>query len=168
MSDKVLTLTFTALRKKFLRIAMHILPSEDDAADALQDAFCRLWPRRESINTESEAEALATTVLRNICIDSTRKRRIDTVPINEEHDSCDEESTYTEREEKFKEVNKIIDKHLTPQQKQIIELKDIQGYSVEEISRKLATSESAIRMNLSRARKKIRECYRKEVEYGKK
>lgn len=166
MSDKVLISTFTALRKKFLRIAMHILPSEDDAADALQDAFCRLWPRRESINTEAEAEALTTTVLRNICIDSTRKRRIETVPINEEHDSCDEEDPYSEREERLREVKKIIDRQLTPQQKTIIKLKDIQGYSIEEISRELSASESAIRMNLSRARKKIRECYRKEVENG--
>ena len=75
MSDKVLISTFTALRKRFLRMAMHILPSEDDAADALQDAFCRLWPRREKIESEAEAEALATTTLRNICIDNIRKQR---------------------------------------------------------------------------------------------
>ena len=61
MSESILTHTFTALRKKFLRIAMHILPDEDDAADALQDAFCRLWPRRDSIDNEAEAEALTTT-----------------------------------------------------------------------------------------------------------
>ena len=72
MSGKILTNTFTAMRKKLLRIAMHILPDEDDAADALQDAFCRLWPRRDNINSSAEAEALTTTTLRNICIDKIK------------------------------------------------------------------------------------------------
>ena len=90
MSDKALISAFTALRKKFLRMAMHILPSEDDAADALQDAFCRLWPRRDSIKSQAEAEALTTTTLRNICIDRIRKREIETVPIDDEHDRYEE------------------------------------------------------------------------------
>ena len=57
MSEKVLISVFAKMRRKFLRMAMHILPDEDDAADALQDAFCRLWPRRDNINTNAEAEA---------------------------------------------------------------------------------------------------------------
>ena len=166
MSESILTYTFTALRKKFLRIAMHILPDEDDAADALQDAFCRLWPRRDSIDSKAEAEALTTTTLRNICIDNMRKRRIATVPIDEEHDRCDE-SNNSEREERYNEVKKIIENGLTPQQKEIIELKEIEGYTIEEIARKLSSTESAVRMNLSRARKRIRECYRKEAGHEK-
>lgn len=164
MSDKILTNTFTALRKKFLRIAMHILLDEDDAADALQDAFCRLWPRRDNINSSAEAEALTTTTLRNICIDNVRKRKIETVPINEEHDRC-EESNQNVQEERYKQVKKIIESELTPLQKEIIELKEIEGYTIEEIAERLSTTESAVRMNLSRARKKIRECYRKEAEH---
>jgi RNA polymerase sigma-70 factor (ECF subfamily) len=163
MSDKALISAFTALRKKFLRMAMHILPSEDDAADALQDAFCRLWPRRDSIKSQAEAEALTTTTLRNICIDRIRKREIETVPIDDEHDRYEEGFTYKEREERFIEIKRIIDKELTTQQKEIIELKDIEGHSIEDIAKRLSSTESAVRMNLSRARKKIREGYRKEV-----
>lgn len=163
MSDKALITTFTTLRRKFLRMAMHILPDENDAADALQEAFCRLWPRRDSINSKAEAEALTTTTLRNICIDSTRKRKIDTVPINEEHDTTDEDERHTEIEEKYNEVKQIIESRLTPQQKRILELKEIQGYSIGEIAGLLSANESTVRMNLSRARKKIRECYRKEA-----
>ncbi len=164
MSDKALISAFTTLRKKFLRIAMHILPSESDADDALQDAFCRLWPRRDSINSTAEAEALATTTLRNICIDNIRRRRIDTIPINEEHDICNEEERSDEIQDRYNEVKTIIEKLLTPQQKKILELKEIHGYSIRDIAEKLSSNESAIRMNLSRARKKIRDCYRKEVQ----
>lgn len=164
MSDKILTNTFTAMRKKLLRIAMHILPDEDDAADALQDAFCRLWPRRDNINSSAEAEALTTTTLRNICIDNVRRRKIETVPIDEEHDRC-EEGNHNTHEERYNEVKKIIENELTQQQKEILELKEIEGYTIEEIAERVSSTESAVKMNLSRARKKIRECYRKEAEH---
>lgn len=154
---------FAKMRRKFLRMAMHILPDEDDAADALQDAFCRLWPRRDDINTNAEAEALTTTTLRNICIDNVRKRKVETVPLDDEHDCIDDESHVAEHEEKFNRVKDIIDRELTRQQKEVLELKEFQGLEVEEIAEKLKIGEAAVRMNLSRARKKIRECYRKEV-----
>ena len=161
MSEKVLISAFTAMRDRFLRMAMHILPNEDDAADALQDAFLRLWPQRNKIGSRAEAEALTTTTLRNICIDNIRKRRIETVPIDEEHDSCEEHDNG--QLERYYEVKKLIEKVLTPQQREVLELKDIQGCSIEETAKRLSSTESAVRMNLSRARKKIRECYRKEV-----
>ena len=165
MSDKTLTTVFTRLRRKFLNMAMAILPNEDDAADALQDAFCKLWPRRDTINDETKAEALTGVTLRNICIDRTRKRSLPTVPLNEEHDTVDSETTYKEREERYNSVKAIIDNELTKLQRRIIELKEIEGVEIVEISRQLQMTESAVRMNLSRARNKIRECYRKGVAY---
>ena len=163
MGDKTLTTVFTRLRRKFLGIAMTILPNEEDAADALQDAFCKLWPRRDNINDEAKAEALTGVTLRNICIDRTRKRTLPTVPLNEEHDTVDSETTYKEREERYNIVKAIIDNELTRLQKRIIELKEIEGVEIVEIARQLQMTENAVRMNLSRARNKIRECYRKET-----
>ena len=165
MSDKTLTSVFTRLRRKFLGMAMAILPNEDDAADALQDAFCKLWPRRDTINDETKAEALTGVTLRNICIDRTRRRTLPTVPLDEEHDTVDSETTYNEREEKYNTVKAIIDNGLTVLQRRIIELKEIQGVGVEEIAKQLQMTESAVRMNLSRARNRIRECYRKEAAH---
>ena len=163
MGDKTLTTVFTRLRRKFLNMAMAILPNEDDAADALQDAFCKLWPRRDTINDEAKAEALTSVTVRNICIDRTRKRALPTVPLDEEHDTVDSETTYKEREERYNTVKAIIDNELTGLQKIIIELKEIEGVEIVEIAKQLQMKESAVRMNLSRARNKIRECYRKEA-----
>ena len=163
MSDKTLTTVFTKLRKKFLAMALAILPSEEDAADALQDAFCKLWPRRDTINDEAKAEALTGVTVRNICIDRTRKRTLPTVPLDEEHDTINNESTYSEREDKYNRVKAIIDNELTELQRRIIELKEIEGVEIVEIARRQQMTESAVRMNLSRARNRIRECYRKEA-----
>ena len=163
MSDKTLTTVFTKLRRKFLGMAMAILPNEEDAADALQDAFCKLWPRRDTINDEVKAEALTGVTIRNICIDRTRKRTLPTVPLDEEHDTINNESTYSEREDKYNRVKAIIDNELTELQRRIIELKEIEGVEIVEIARRQQMTESAVRMNLSRARNRIRECYRKEA-----
>ena len=165
MSDKTIITVFTKLRRKFLGMAMAILPNEEDAADALQDAFCKLWPRRDTINDEAKAEALTGITLRNICIDRTRKRELPTVSLDEEHDTVDNDTTYKEREERYNTVKAIIDNELTELQKRIVELKEIEGLEIEEIARRQNMTESAVRMNLSRARNKIRECYRKEASH---
>ena len=164
MSDKLLISTFTAMRKRFLSIAMHILPSEDDAADALQDAFCKLWPRRDDIKSSTQAEALTRTTLKNICIDKVRKRTIETIPIDEQHDVFEEESTQSYKEKQFIQVKEIIEKELTEREKEIFELKELDDLSILEIAERFKLTEGAVKMCLSRARKKIRECYRKEAE----
>lgn len=51
MSKETLTSTFTELRKGFLRLAMRFLPNKEDADDALQEAFFRLWKHADQIGT---------------------------------------------------------------------------------------------------------------------
>ena len=106
MSEETLVSTFTILRRRLRSIATHLMPHGDDAEDALQEAFCRLWQRRDTINSTREAEALAATTLRNICIDSHRKKKIETVPIDEQHDR-EEDDDSDSREELIEEVAKL-------------------------------------------------------------
>jgi RNA polymerase sigma-70 factor (ECF subfamily) len=51
----------------------------------------------------------------------------------------------------------MIIKTLPEQQQTIIQLRDIEGYDFEEIAEILDMNENAVRVNLSRARKKVRE-----------
>lgn len=162
MSEEALINVFTTLRKKFLNIAVHLLANESDADDALQEAFCRLWQRREKISTTEEAEALTATTLRNRCIDNIRKRKISTIPIEEQHDTTDDNPDYSE--EHFKEIETIIEQELTPLQKEILHSKVYNGETLESIARRLNLQPATARMQLSRARKKIRECYQRRIQ----
>ena len=74
MSKETLTSTFTELRKGFLRLAMRFLPSQEDADDALQEAFFRLWKQADRISSREEAEALTVVTVKNLCIDILRRR----------------------------------------------------------------------------------------------
>ena len=169
MNEEPLILTFTKLRKGFLRLASRFLPNEEDASDALQDAFCRLWPKRNQIHSSQEAEALAVTTIRNLCIDQIRKEKMDVVELDAERDSKPSE-TIEERlakEELFLEVEEIINRQLSPMQRQILREKEYEGKSIEEIADGLQMQPTAVRMQLSRARKTIRECYQKRHSHEK-
>ena len=163
MSEELLTSTFTELRKGFLRLASRFLPNEEDASDALQDAFCRLWPKRNQIHSSKEAEALAVTTIRNLCIDQIRKDKIDMVELNAERDAKPSETIEEKiaKEELYQEVEEIINRQLSQVQQLILREKEYEGKSIEEIANKLDMQQAAVRMQLSRARKIIRECYRK-------
>lgn len=168
MSEETLTLTFTELRKGFLRLASRFLPNEEDANDALQEAFCRLWPRRHQINTRQEAEALTVTTVRNLCIDTLRRQHMQMVELDAERDAALTESAADklEKEEQFHEVEQLIKKYLSSIQQTILKRKEYAGESIEIIARDLGMQPTAVRMQLSRARKIIRECYQNIHKHG--
>ena len=163
MNEEPLIMTFTKLRKGFLRLASRILPNEEDANDALQDAFCKLWTRRDQIHSSQEAEALAVTTIRNLCIDQVRKEKVQVVELDTERDSKPTETIEEriEKEELFLEVEEMINRQLSPVQQLILRKKEYEEESIEEIAKELNMQQAAVRMQLSRARKTIRECYRK-------
>ena len=167
MNEEPLTTAFTRLRKGFLRLASRFLPNEEDADDALQDAFCRLWPRRNQIHSSQDAEALAVTTIRNLCIDRIRKEKVPFAEFDADRDSRPTESIEEriEREELFQEVEELIERKLSPVQRLILQKKEYEEQSIEKIANELNMQQAAVRMQLSRARKTIRECYRKRNDY---
>ena len=158
MNQEPLLSAFTRLRDNLLSMSRHILQNEDDASDAIQEAFCRLWPIRNKIKSEKEAAALTVTTTRNICIDQIRKKaRFPELDI-ETNNECDEDNSEKENLlERFQTVKLLIEKRLTENQRKILELRDYQGLEIEDIANRLNMQPATIRMNLSRARKTIRE-----------
>ncbi len=168
MGDDALTSAFTRLRGRFLRMALRFFPEEEDANDALQDAFCRLWKLRGEIATEHDAAAMAVTTIRHLGIDGWRQRQGATfLALDAERDGVEEPSTgdRLEAKEKFAIVERIIDGRLSETQRKVLRMKEYEGESYEAIARELGMEQSAVRMQLSRARKTIRECYKKIEGY---
>ena len=82
MKTDNLTSSFIALRDKLHRSALGFLKNDEDAKDALQDTFFKLW-REGAVQTEREARNKLFAVLRNVCIDRLRKAQ--TLPLDEIH-----------------------------------------------------------------------------------
>lgn len=164
-TDETLPAVFERLGKSLRRMAQTLMGNADDAEDALQEAFCRLWPRRKCIQTEDEAAKLLTTTVKHLSIDVLRRRQTTgTVPIDEERDAFEDDDTdYQEnKEEQFIRVKKLIDSRLTPLQQEILHRREILEEDYELIAKDLQMKQAAIRTQLSRARKTIRECYKNQ------
>lgn len=155
MKTDTLTNSFLALREKLHRSAVGFLKNDEDPKDALQDTFFNLW-RNGGVETEPEARNKLFTVLKNICIDRLRKPR--TVQIEEA--DTDSLVSRTVEFEDMERYEKLLTAGLTETQRHIYSLVTHQGLEYEAIADSLKMSVEAVRMNMSRARRKIRENYK--------
>lgn len=158
MPRELLTDTFLNLRDRFRARARRILGNAEDADDALQEAFFRLWSKDYQVRTRAEAEALLSTAVRNTSLDAVRRRR-DKVPL----DAADRlpADDRRDRAEQLAAIQDLIQKELTDTQRYIIEKVEYGGLTQEQIAQDLGMQPAAVRMQLSRARKTIRELYKK-------
>lgn len=157
MQPSLLLSTFEKARLHLLEKARSLLGNTEDAEDVLQDVFVKLWQQPQALPPK-EMVSLLTTAVRNQSIDELRRRRFrpaelvegipDAVP-----DASDEQDI-------FPEVERIINAALTPLQQDILRRHDMEGESYETIAETLHMQPTAVRMQLSRARKTIREQYR--------
>lgn len=152
MKKELLTSSYLDIRSKLHRIAIMLLRNDEDAKDAVQDTFEKLW-KKEDVESNAEARNKLVHILRNVCIDRLRTRH--TVPL---------ESVLTEFEkgqemptEDMERYERLIVNGLTDVQMHIYNLLTHDCLEYEEVAKLLNMSVEAVRMNMSRARKRIRE-----------
>lgn len=156
-----LTIAFSRLSNRIRNDVM----ADDDSADALQDAFCSLWGRNYAITDSRQAENLLKRASRNNLIDIWRNRSgHSSVAIDETteiplHESYCDDTAYESGI--LSEVESIIENQLSAKERDVLILRDRNGWDFEELAQRFDTSEANVRMILSRARKKVREIYRK-------
>ncbi len=160
MTQDILTSTFLKLRSRLQATARRLLVDDSAADDALQEAFYKLWVRRQSIVSQSQAEGLSVVAVRNTCIDALRRsNREAKYPIDCVSEAVAENDNDNERVELYESVKAIIDSRLTEREKAVITMRDTMGLDFAEIADELDITESNARMILSRARKTVREIY---------
>ncbi len=134
----------------------------DEDEDALQDAFCRLWIRRDDFSSQGEAEGFLTVAARNLIIDGQRKRQshpeADMKEVDPHSVASDDD---TDRKDLFIEVRRLIEENLSQRDAAILNRRDRDGWDFEEIAGYYGISEANARLIVSRSRKAIREIYRK-------
>lgn len=150
------------LRDKLFHVARKMLEEKQDAEDAVQEAFLKLWHIRDSLDQYDSIPAFATTVVKNICVDKLRVKNREISLDDEVYRQAGPDNPYLQLERKSSDelIRWIITK-LPPLQQEIIRMKDIEEYELEQIAEITGTKVEAVRMNLSRARKKVREDYLK-------
>ena len=152
MAQDYLTDAFVRLRQKLKGISGRVLPDPEGAEDVLQDSFVRLWRRQYPIGSEKEAEALLARTVKNASLNERRRKQ---VPLDK--DFVDDSPDREDRESAYAEMHRKIEQELTETQRYILEEKEYGGRTLEDIAKELKMEPAAVRMQLSRARKKLRE-----------
>ena len=153
MSQDYLTNAFIRLRQKLRVVSGRVIADSAGAEDVLQDSFVRLWRKQYPLQSEKEAEALLTRTVKNVSLNEKRRRREEPL----ETDIDDESPDSVEKERAYDELKRKIDSELTQIQKYILEEKEYGGRTLEDIAKELKMEPAAVRMQLSRARKKLKD-----------
>lgn len=149
-----------ALRPSLLAVARRITGNTQDAEDVVQDVCLKIWHFRDRLDQYENVEAYSTTMVKNMSIDKIRSRK----PFSDEQELVGKETaeqlpdSLLEEKEERDAIRRIIEM-LPPLQQRILQMKDIEGYETGEISGITGIAAEAVRNNLSRARKRIRELY---------
>ena len=167
MSQSILTSAFTALRNQLSRRAAGWFDTPDDVEDALQDTFVRLWPYANQLDSNSQVKAMAITTLRNLGVDHIRKAATHPPEVTlDEHIQEDQTNAFIAHDalaedEQQRFAQQIIRQNLTPLQADILRMKEYEQLDYATIAERLHMQQPAVRMQLSRARKALREAWRK-------
>jgi RNA polymerase sigma-70 factor (ECF subfamily) len=146
------------LREKLLNISLRVMEDKADAEDIVQETFLKLWFIRDQLENYRNVEALAVTITKNLALDKLRTRKPGEEwpdgPLPDPRSGNPEE--ILEQQDAVACIRRLI-RRLPSLQQTIIRMKDIEGYEVAEIAEITGSRPETVRVNLSRARKKIRE-----------
>lgn len=154
-------------KDKVYRLAKRLLISKDEAEDATQELFFKLWKKKDEIAGYKNIEAFAMTMTKNYCYDRLKSKQASNLTLV--HNNYKEkEAPLDKKIEDQDSVNQVhlLIENLPKQQKIIIQLRDVEQYTFEEICKIVEMKPTAVRVALSRARKTIKEALIKKHNYG--
>ena len=156
-------------KNKLFRFAFRLLASEEEAKDVVQEVFIKVWNGREQMMEVQNWEAWCMRITKNLSLDRLRtkqRRATDSMEdgFDMRHESLSPHET-TEQGESMKRISQLI-AGLPEKQRQVIHLRDIEGYSYQEICEILELDMSQVKVSLFRARNSVREKLVKINAYG--
>ena len=154
------------ISSKLYVFAFRILKNQTVAEDIVQEVFIKLWNMKTKLEEYESIEALATTITRNLCIDQIRKQKwienYDNGTYNSFKSVEPTPDELLEQSETMTIIDAIIEM-LPETYREIIRQRDIDGLSFEEIAENTNQNINTLRVNLSRARKMVRDEYKKSL-----
>jgi RNA polymerase sigma-70 factor (ECF subfamily) len=155
--------------RKVYAIAYRFMGNPEDAGDLTQEAFLKAYQSIKSFRQEASFSTWICRIVSNVCRDQLRKNK------RQSQNSLDEDVWLEEgtvqkqlkdqrptpdevyESKELKEYLQGLINNLNPEYKMVVILRDIQGYSYEEIAQILDCSLGTVKSRLNRARKALRD-----------
>lgn len=162
MNSKEFVELLNPIRDKLFRYARKILVSYEEAEDIVQEVYLRLWATREQLAEKKNVEAFAMTMTKNLCIDRYRSKGYQSSTTGVDAGEIDimapvlTPQKITEQRDAVDLVKKIVET-LPENMRIVLSLRDIEGLEYDEIAEITGSNINTLKVNLSRARKRVRE-----------
>ena len=157
------------LKNKLYRLALRITANNAEAEDIVQETLIKVWNRRAELDHINSIEAFSLIICRNMALDHISRKETDNESLDNQHDAApDNGSTPLQaltQADKEEWVMKLFNR-LPEKWRSVMQLRDIEGKSYKEIAQVLGLSEDQVKVNLFRARRRIRLQFEKIDEYG--
>ncbi|CAL1518331.1 RNA polymerase sigma factor [Chitinophaga sp. MM2321] len=158
------------VRQKLYRFAFRLLGNEEDAQDITQDVLMKVWGMQEKMRELQNMEAWCMRITRNMALDkikSKKYRTADELDRAGEMPALQQKSPHmvTEQNDVMHKVRGAIS-DLPEKYRTIIQLRDMDGFSYQEIADILDIDMNEVKVNLHRARKTVREKLQNLHVYG--
>jgi RNA polymerase sigma-70 factor (ECF subfamily) len=154
--------------KKIFRVTMNITRNQEDAEDAMQDAFMKAYSHLKDFSGDSRFYTWLVRIAANEALMRLRKRRPNVMsldePVEGEEDLMPRElqdwgpsplQRFAQTE--MKEILNTAIEALAPDFRTVFVLRDVEELSTEETAKALGISVPAVKSRLLRARLKLRE-----------
>jgi RNA polymerase sigma-70 factor (ECF subfamily) len=145
-------------------LAFKLVYDEEEAKDIVQESFIRIWQHLHKFKLETKFTTWLYKIVFNLSLDKLKaNKRRKGILINSEYTSVLFEKIGGEHPEEemvnkdLAQIIKSLAKDLTPKQKAVFILRDLQGADMEEISEITSMTKGTVKSNLYYARLNIRE-----------
>ena len=159
--------------KKIINMSYSLLYDAEEAQDAAQEVFIKIYKNINSFRGESSVSTWIYRITRNVCCDILRKRKNTNVISldfedkeghkNEPQDLSPTPSEVAEKNERDEFLRKSI-ASLDEVYKTVITLYDIEGLSYEEIAEVMKCPVGTVKSRIYRARDALRKLLEKNPE----
>ena len=158
------------VKDKLYRFAFKMLGDSEEAHDTVQEVMIKVWNKRDEMAQLENMEAWCMRITRNLSLDklkSKKRKMTDSLNDSFEISQGDDLTPYrtVEMNDTMKNIGLMI-AALPAKQKQIIQLRDVEGYSYKEIGDIMEIDMSQVKVNLFRARQAVKESILNINSYG--
>jgi RNA polymerase sigma-70 factor (ECF subfamily) len=151
---------------KVVSTAWRMLGNQEDARDAAQEVFMRVYKYLRTFRTGEDFSGWLYRIIINVCRDTHRRRgpldrmssfeaEVELGGFDRLSDTNDVEASAMRSQERTIIANAL--NTLSKKEREAIVLRDLEGLSTEEVARILGSSQTTVRSQISSARTKIKE-----------
>jgi len=156
---------------KMYAVALRMCKNREDAQDCLQDAMLRIYKALPTFKGQSSFSTWAYRITMNTCLDDLRRKKVRQASSLDQMlevgwapvDDNNTAERHLENSELKRNLSKAI-QTLPEEMRAAVVLRDVQGFSYEEIANMLSTNVGTVKSRISRGREKLREILSRNQE----